>query len=148
MPFEKILPWTLKYEGGKVDDPDDAGGRTAYGVTQRTFTKWLKSHAQPSRDVWTITPTERSAVYRELFWNPVDHLDLPDDLTMAAFDFAVHSGYGRATKYLPNTLAGYLTARRGWFESIIARKPSQAKYRKGWMRRVNDLEVFLGKREG
>ena len=35
--YKKLIPFVLKYEGGIVDDPDDAGGFTNKGVTLKTF---------------------------------------------------------------------------------------------------------------
>jgi lysozyme family protein len=34
--YPQALKQVLKYEGGKVDDPRDPGGRTAFGITQDT----------------------------------------------------------------------------------------------------------------
>ena len=42
--FSKALPRILVYEGGKVDNPRDPGGRTNKGVTQATFNSYLRSN--------------------------------------------------------------------------------------------------------
>jgi len=35
--FAAALPFVLRWEGGYVDHPDDPGGRTNKGVTQKTY---------------------------------------------------------------------------------------------------------------
>ena len=35
--FEDIIAVVLKHEGGFVDDPDDRGGATNWGVTQKVY---------------------------------------------------------------------------------------------------------------
>ena len=42
--YDICLKATLRYEGGKVDNPKDPGGRTAYGVTQNTYNAWRAKH--------------------------------------------------------------------------------------------------------
>jgi len=35
--FEKAFLLTVAFEGGDVNDPDDRGGRTRYGISQRAY---------------------------------------------------------------------------------------------------------------
>jgi lysozyme family protein len=104
--FAKVLPYVLQSEGGKVDDKRDPGGRTAYGVTQTVFSGWLRSQAKPVRDVWTITPAEISAIYRNQYWDGIRGDELPAGVDYAVFDFAVNSGCSRATKALQRAIGG------------------------------------------
>ncbi len=53
--FNSIMKHIYNTEGGFVDDPDDAGGRTNKGVTQRTFNDYNKKHRLPLKDVKDIT---------------------------------------------------------------------------------------------
>lgn len=145
MPFEQILPFTLATEGGKVDDPDDPGGRTAYGITQRVFSQFLIRAGQPVRDVWSITAAERDEIYRRRYWVPVERAIPDDTMAMAAFDYAVHSGVGRALSDFPAhpQVAGYLDARRTFLRELATRRPKSRKYLKGWLNRVDRLQRFL-----
>ena len=35
--FEEIIEIVLEHEGGYVNDPDDAGGETKYGIAKRWY---------------------------------------------------------------------------------------------------------------
>lgn len=98
--FAPSLAAVLQHEGGKVDDPSDPGGRTAYGVTQRVYDDWRREQGLPKRDVWHIVPAETEAIYRMNYWNAVRADELPSGVDYAVFDFAVNSGVNRAARYL------------------------------------------------
>lgn len=38
--FTRAITFILKWEGGFSDDPDDRGGRTNKGVTQKVYDTW------------------------------------------------------------------------------------------------------------
>ena len=38
--FDEIIEVVLKHEGGYVDDPDDKGGATNFGVTQASYSQF------------------------------------------------------------------------------------------------------------
>jgi lysozyme family protein len=40
--FEAALPFVLRWEGGFVDHPNDPGGRTNQGVTQKVYDDWRR----------------------------------------------------------------------------------------------------------
>ena len=142
--FDDALKITLQFEGGKVDDPNDPGGRTAYGVTQRTFDEWRDGLGQPHADVWTILPDEVAAIYRKEYWGTAgcDNLDWP--LSLFHFDAAVNHGLGRAGRWLlaaswadvPTQVEAfaYLTLRR---EHILG--GAQQRYMKGLLNRIDGL---------
>ena len=37
MTFAQIIPEVLKREGGYVNDPDDMGGETRFGISKRSY---------------------------------------------------------------------------------------------------------------
>ena len=47
--FEASLPFVLRWEGGFVDHPNDPGGRTNKGVTQKVYDAWRKRQGLPVR---------------------------------------------------------------------------------------------------
>jgi lysozyme family protein len=156
-----------------ADDPDDRGGRTAYGVTQRTFTKWLADRGAAERDVWTITAAEVCMVYRDRYWLPCPIL-CPDRLAIALFDTCVLHGKGYAIPRLQialgfggdgvvgpltraaiaachdvpgreaEVLQDFLQARDDRYEQLVGRDRKQVKWYKGWEGRLDDLEDLLG----
>ncbi|MFG1417003.1 glycosyl hydrolase 108 family protein [Xanthobacter sp. V0B-10] len=102
--FEAALACVLVHEGGKDDDPRDPGGRTAYGVIQRRYNQYRKAKGLPVRDVWLITPDERSEIYRVYYWDVSRGADLPAGLDYCVFDACVNSGDGQAAKWLQRAI--------------------------------------------
>ena len=66
MSFERALPFILRMEGGYVDDPDDLGGATNQGITQKTYNRWRKD--KPRKHVKDITDGEVAAIYEADYW--------------------------------------------------------------------------------
>lgn len=98
--FPIALPWTLAHEGGWSNHPDDPGGATMRGITQRTFNGFLARKGLPSRSVRSITPDEIMEIYKFQYWDALRCDDLPPGLDYAVFDFGVNSGVARAAKFL------------------------------------------------
>jgi lysozyme family protein len=94
--FQACLAFTLKYEGGRSDDPRDPGGRTMEGVTQATYDAYHAKIGLGRHDVFLLARRERDEIYRTEYWNAVngDRLRAGEDLCV--FDFAVNSGPARA----------------------------------------------------
>src|SRR5262249_4129194 len=53
--FDRVMKFTLKWEGGKVDDAVDPGGRTNMGVTQKTYDAYHDQVGVAHSDVWDMT---------------------------------------------------------------------------------------------
>ena len=98
--YDFILKQILKYEGGKVDNPKDPGGRTAFGITQDTYNAWLKKQNLSLNDVFNISKDAVAAIYRQEYWDKIRGDDLPSGIDMAVMDYAVNSGVSRAAKTL------------------------------------------------
>lgn len=97
--YPQIMSWLAVYEGGKVDDPQDPGGRTNRGVTQRVYSAYRRANGRDVRDVYLMSDDEHDAIYREQYWDPVWGDRLPSGVDAAVFDFAVNSGVSRSLKY-------------------------------------------------
>ena len=102
--FQNALARILVYEGGKVDNPRDPGGRTNMGITQRTYNAWRNHHGMAVRDVYLIATDERDTIYKSEYWDPIHGDELPSGLDLAMFDAAVNSGCGSATMWLQGAL--------------------------------------------
>jgi len=90
--FERSLPIILEFEGGKVDDPTDPGGRTAFGITQRTYDGWRSSAGWPIHDVYTIEQTEVAEIYLKRFWERGRCGTLIWPLSLLHFDACMNHG--------------------------------------------------------
>lgn len=167
--FLGSLPFILRWEGGYVNHPNDRGGATNRGVTQRVYDDWRQRQGLAARDVRQLTDDELHSIYEAGYWLPpkCDALDNPLDLVQ--FDTAVNMGTGRAAKFLQqavgatvdgaigpgtlqcvascdtgDTLAKYCDAREAFYRNLVARKPDQAVFLKGWMNRLNALRKQVG----
>jgi lysozyme family protein len=86
--------------GGFVDHPNDPGGRTNKGVTQKVYDAWRKRQGLPVRDVKRLDDTELHRIYESGYWIP-PHCDrLARQLDLVHFDTAVNMGPGRAVRFL------------------------------------------------
>jgi lysozyme family protein len=151
--FDKALDFVLRWEGGKVDDPHDRGGRTNRGITQLTYNAWRQANNLPIDDVWESTLAEAADIYQKRFWGPSGADKEAWPLNLALMDFAVHSGPTRAKQKLQEIRTGGVTGltvqetaealvakRRLFLQRIVKGNPSQQKFLKGWMNRVDALE--------
>jgi lysozyme family protein len=150
--FDQALDFTLRWEGGYVNDPDDPGGATNKGITQATYTAWRSAKGMPSRPVRDITDDEVQVIYRERYWTPVAG-SLPAPLDVVAFDTAVNCGVARCLEWLAQVYAvggepgaattALLHRRMQHYDRLIVRRPAMRKFWRGWMRRVSDLAAAV-----
>ena len=102
--FEASLAEVLKEEGGYVHNPDDPGGATNHGITQRVYTAWRKLHSLADQPVHLITLDEVTDIYRAQYAAAIHFDELPRGLDYALFDAAVNSGPVRAVSWLQAVL--------------------------------------------
>lgn len=101
--FQKSLQALLRDEGGNDDDPDDHGGRTSRGVTQREYSAWLKEQHRVDQDVWTAPQADIIAIYHQEYWLP--NCDaLPMGIDYLYFNMAVNGGPYRSTVLLQRSI--------------------------------------------
>ena len=162
MRFEECLARVLKHESGYVNDPLDSGGRTNLGVTQRVWEEFV-GHPVSEADMRALTPEKVGKLYKQKYWNSAYCEVLPKGLDYVVFDFAVNAGTGRSVKTLqqaigvvadgiigPRTMAAingantknlvakFSDARTDFYQGIVARKPDQARFIRGWLNRVEE----------
>jgi lysozyme family protein len=167
--FEAALPFILRWEGGFVDHPADPGGRTNKGVTQRTYNDWRARQGLAGQDVKHISDAEVHAIYESGYWLPPRCDLLASPLDLVQLDTAVNMGPGRAVRFLQRAVncgvdgdfgpatqravmacdggeavVTYCNLREDFYRQIVARKPSQAVFLKGWMNRLNSLRTEIG----
>ena len=156
--FEKALKRILKHEGGFVNDPlDYSGGMTNLGVTKRVWEEFV-GHPVSEADMRALTPEKVGSMYKLKYWNSSYCEVLPKGLDYVVFDFAVNAGTGRSVKTLqqaigcvadgvigPKTMAAinganakdiiakFSDARTDFYQGIVARKPDQVRFIKGWL---------------
>ena len=140
-PFEYSLAFTLLWECGKnpdgslkdgyVNDADDPGGETKYGISKA---------AHPELDIKNLTISQACEVYFNDYWKP-KAMSLPMPLAMVAFDIYVNHSYATAIMLLRDTpnWQTVIQRRKDFRGERVRINPSQAKYLDGWLNRDNDL---------
>lgn len=181
MSFESVLPYTLTFEGGYVNDPKDAGGETYKGISRRANPDWagwsiVDASKRASNNISavgidaalvnnTILKGLVADLYYKKYYVPVMAFKAPERVIDKMFDTGVNMGPGAAIRLAqsvigasvdgsigPKTLASkdiyfnhasvdtFLTsfckAQENFYRDIIARKPDQAKFLNGWLRRA------------
>lgn len=166
--FEKLFPTILRMEGGYCNVPGDAGGATNKGITFSVFTAWRKSQGKPTptiTDLKNITDDETFAIYKAKYWNRwrADEIH-SQKVANIVVDWVINSGTHGITK--PQTLLGVkadgvvgaktleainsvdgdaffeqvYNARVAFYNGIVARRPSQRKFLRGWLNRLNTIK--------
>lgn len=102
--FERCFKAVLVHEGGKVDHPQDPGGRTNQGVIQRVYDGYRKNKNLPRRDVFLIEPDEIKEIYRKQYWDAIRGDRLPPGVSYIVYDGAVNSGPSQSVKWLQRAL--------------------------------------------
>lgn len=107
--FDRAYYYMLENEGGFVNDKDDKGGATKYGISLRFLKQmfdqgsaWVdlnKDKKIDERDILLLTLSQIKNIYYEQFWKPIKDLK-PDLLGIKIFDMAVNIGQGQAIKLL------------------------------------------------
>ena len=149
--FDRAVYLILKHEGGYVNNPNDTGGETNFGISKRAY---------PDLDIAELSVFTAQEIYKRDFWDKVKGDHLPTGLDLTVFDFAVNAGVSRASKVLqkivgakPDGIIGsktlnlinthsdvlaliteYYRLRQAYYESI----DSFQHFGLGWTRRNNE----------
>lgn len=169
--FDTCYQIVKQLEGGYVNDPDDNGGATNYGVTQEVYSGWLEAGGEYERDVKFITEHEAKEIYSD-YWRDCKASYCLPPLDLLVFDCAINSGARRAIKLLQRCLGVgedgifgpmthgalheemaamgiehvcemYLQERQWWYLEIVRRNASQRKWLNGWMNRLEHLRAYV-----
>jgi len=88
---QDIIAGVIEREGGYVNDPDDPGGETKYGIAKRY---------NPDVDIANLTKEEAARIYYDRYWKPSKADKLPEQLQEIYFDMVVNPGPYAAIKIL------------------------------------------------
>ena len=61
--FKKALKFVLSMEGGYVNNPNDLGGETNFGITKKTYDAYRKANSLPPQSVKFISKNEIEEIY-------------------------------------------------------------------------------------
>lgn len=168
--FSLVARWECEFAKGHYgdynfviveNDPSDPGGRTKYGVDQRTF---------PDIDIGSLTYQDAEQIYCAKCWIPCHCEEMSLGVGEVVFDIAVNCGSHEAIILLqrvvgtkvdgwigPKTLAASLALddhteiqglyqKRKWYYAYIAMKNGKLKkYVNGWNNRNTAVGIFADK---
>ena len=146
----------LESEGGFVDDPQDFGGKTNFGLSQRSY---------PDIDIETLTKETAIEIYYKDYWIPMNVQIIPiDELTLHVFDHGVNAGSKIAIRllqrligvsddgyigeitlkgidaYIGDIVGEYIKRRKLFYVTLVQNKPELRKFLKGWLARVESTK--------
>ncbi len=79
-------------EGGFVNDPDDPGGATNFGVTIHTLRRLRPGQTVTEADIRALTRAEAIEIYLEHYFRRPRIAQLPEPLWATVFDMYVNAG--------------------------------------------------------
>jgi len=122
--FERAMEFVFRWEGGYINDPDDPGGETHWGISKRAY---------PMLDIKDLTRDEARDIYRSSYWERAGCGALPWPLNLVVFDTAVNMGVGRARDFLSRTSywQDYIIERIDYYARVLGSKT----YLRGWINR-------------
>ena len=166
--YEKLVPFIRKWEGGYVNDPLDKGGATNAGVTIATYREYRRKKGYPNTsvdDLKRMTTAEWQEIFKTLYWNRwradeigsqsvanilvdwvwgsgVWGIKIPQRLLSVAEDGLVGPKTIAALNVAdPRQLfAKIKQSRLQYIDDIIRRTPTNERFRRGWINRLNDLK--------
>jgi len=168
MSFEKAFAHVIGVEGGYVDNPNDKGGATKFGITQKVLEAWRKKPVTKD-DVKNLQLEEAKKIYKKNYWDTMS-LDSVRSQTLQhmLFDQGVNSGVGTAAKALqqilgvtqdgkigPKTIdainakhpfelcSRFIQVRQLFYVRLCKQDPSQMVFLEGWINRTHKLIDLL-----
>jgi len=125
--LQKALDFVLRHEGEYVNDPDDPGGETKFGISKRAY---------PNLDIASLTIEEARKIYKRDYWDAIRANFLFDGMDIAAFDSAVNCGVQKTQRWINLSFDSLdlIMFRLEHYNSL--NKPM---FMKGWINRLIDL---------
>lgn len=161
--FKVLKPFILSWEGGFVNDPYDRGGATNKGVTISTF-RHVFGQDKTVTELKNITDEQWNTIFKKTFWDKwkADEIN-SQALANILVDWVFGSGKYGIT--IPQQMLGVkvdgiignqtITAlnsvdpkeffdelkkrRVQYFNNICERTPTNKRFLKGWLRRLDSI---------
>jgi len=171
--FKMALAYTFGNEGGYGNHPNDKGGPTNLGITQRELARWYGRPVTP-QEVKELPRKVAEDIYFRWYWMPLGCEQIRSaEIAICMFDIGVVRGIGVPPKYAqricnskgknlvldghigPKTLEAinsldpaifvrdFSYLAEAGFRAIVAQNPSQQVFLKGWVRRAQRLITLL-----
>lgn len=126
MTFDDAFECLLTTEGGYVDDKNDPGGETKYGISKRAY---------PNVDIKNLTVEQARAIYERDYWQAAGCDQITDPaLAFLMFDTAVNQGVFRAKQIagITHDPVAFQAERALHYADL----PTFDRFGRGWLRRL------------
>jgi len=159
--MDHVLDRILSFEGGYVDNVNDRGGPTNFGITLATLQN-CRGVPVTATDVQNMSAKEARDIYKKMYITNPGFYEINDpDLAELVIDAGVNHGLRGATKWLqtaagvtvdgiwgsvtkaavnaadPRSLRAKVTAYRAQaYGNLISADHNQAQFAAGWMNRL------------
>lgn len=88
--FELAFKLVIENEGGLVDDKDDRGSTTKFGISQKAY---------PNEDIVNLTLERAKQLYKQDYWTPIKGDNIYSQIIAESiFDFGVNAGVRTSIK--------------------------------------------------
>lgn len=123
--FDAAFSVIVGEEGGYVNDPQDPGGETRWGISKRAY---------PNLDIKSLTLDEAKAIYRRDYWDAMGCDALSWEMALISFDCAVNQGVGisREIRSLTSNAIDFQAERALRYAKLTTFQ----RFGRGWMRRL------------
>jgi lysozyme family protein len=163
--FLRCLKVVLQNEGGFTNDPDNYGGATNKGITQRVYDEYRMEKELGTQSVELITDDEVDDIYYTKYWLSMNFVSISNTtLILQLFDMGVNSGPRTSVKILQKMLGvdtdgmigpmtrnailsysgditeGFKQSRRLFYTAIVKKDPTQKKFLADWLERVDNTK--------
>jgi len=161
--FKKLIPFIQQWEGGFVNDPLDKGGATNMGVTIATFRQFF-GQERTIDNLKAITVEQWDYIFKVGYWNrwKADEIKNQSVANILVDWLWLSGAWGikipqRILGVVDDGIVGPKTltalnasspkelfdkikeARVQYINDIIVKTPTNERFRKGWMNRLNAI---------
>lgn len=176
MNFTDAVNKVLEIEKGFVNDKNDSGGATNWGITKRVYEAWL-GRTVSIDEIKNMPRSHAVAIYKANYWDKIAGDSLKSyKIAYTLFDQAINRGVstvvkqaqslvglkadgiiGPATINALNSIAEtdfiskFLAASIASYRSIASNDGENDKDKKflnGWLNRVNEISKYVGVKPG
>jgi len=157
--WSDAIGFVLQMEGGYVNDPNDPGGETNFGISKKAY---------PNVDIKNLTVEEARDIYHRDYWKRCRCDELPRQIAISLFDSAVNQGCRVAVRIMqialsvgvdgiigpktiaaahsasPRTIRLMLSERLATYARLMAEKPNLLVFARNWAHRVLSLAARIG----
>jgi lysozyme family protein len=93
--FDRAFSIVVGVEGGYVNDQNDPGGETKWGISKKAY---------PNQDIANLTEDDAMSIYLRDYWDRMQCDEIPWPLSLYVFDSAVNQGTYSATLLLQSAV--------------------------------------------